>query len=53
LEAHRQVVRRLIDEVLNAGRLDVLDELYDPRLAPAARRWIEPVVRITAAPVFH
>lgn len=28
--------------MLNAGRLDVIDELYDPRLAPAARRWIEP-----------
>jgi predicted ester cyclase len=36
------VVRRLVDEVMNAGRLDVLDELYDPRLAPAARRWVEP-----------
>ena len=38
----KQVVRRLIDDVMNAGRLDVLDELYDSRLAPVARRWVEP-----------
>lgn len=37
-----QVVRRLVDEVMNAGRLDVLDELYTPAGAAAARRWIEP-----------
>ncbi|MGH8775012.1 MAG: ester cyclase [Jiangellaceae bacterium] len=42
LEANKQLIRRLVDEVLNAGRLDILDELYQPRLAPAARRWIEP-----------
>jgi predicted ester cyclase len=28
--------------VLNDRRLDVIDELYHPRLAGAARRWIEP-----------
>ena len=27
---------------MNGGRLDVIDELYAPQLAPAARRWIEP-----------
>jgi predicted ester cyclase len=36
------VVRRLVDDVMNARRLDVLDELYDPRLATVARRWVEP-----------
>ena len=38
----RQVVRRLIDEVMNHGDLSALDELYAPRLAPVARRWVEP-----------
>ena len=41
-EANKATVRRLIDEVLNGGRLDVIDELYAPDLAPAARRWIAP-----------
>lgn len=42
MERNKHVVRRLIKEVMNEGRLDLIDELYDPRLAPAARRWIEP-----------
>jgi predicted ester cyclase len=41
-ETNKGLVRRLVQEVLNHRRLDVIDELYDPRLAPAARRWIEP-----------
>ncbi len=41
-ERNKDVVRRLVDEVLNAGRMDVVDELYAPILAPAAKRWIEP-----------
>lgn len=36
------MVLRLIHEVMNEGRLDVLDELYTPGLAGAARRWIAP-----------
>jgi hypothetical protein len=35
-------VGRLIDEVINAGRLDIIDEIYTPQMAPAARRWISP-----------
>lgn len=38
----KQVVRRLIDEVMNRGNLSAVDELYAPRLAPVARRWVEP-----------
>jgi predicted ester cyclase len=38
----KDVVARLIDEVMNHGRLEVLDELYEPRPAAAARRWIAP-----------
>jgi predicted ester cyclase len=38
----KAVVARLIDEVMNQRRLELLDELYEPRLAAAARRWIAP-----------
>jgi hypothetical protein len=41
-EQNKAVVRRLVDEVMNAGRLEVLDELYAPRLAAAAKAWIAP-----------
>jgi predicted ester cyclase len=38
----KAVVRRLVTEVLNGGRLEAIDELYTPELAAAARRWITP-----------
>jgi len=38
----KAIVHRLVDEVMNAGRLDVLDELYTPELAATARDWIAP-----------
>lgn len=41
-EAPKAIVQRLIEEVLNEGRLEMIDELYAPRLAGPARRWIEP-----------
>lgn len=41
-EANKAVVRRLVAEVLNGGHLEVVDELYAPELAEAARRWIAP-----------
>ena len=41
-ERNKDVVRRLIDEVMNAGRLDVIPALYSPGLAPKAERWIAP-----------
>ena len=41
-EANKAVVRRLVNEILNGGHLEVIDELYAPELAPAARRWIAP-----------
>jgi predicted ester cyclase len=34
------VVRRLVTEVFNEGRLDVLEELYEPALTAPARSWI-------------
>jgi hypothetical protein len=41
-DANKAIVRRLVDEVLNGGDLDLIDELYSPTLAPAARAWIAP-----------
>ena len=41
-EANKTVVRRLVDEVFNGGHLEVVDELYAPELAGAAKRWIAP-----------
>ena len=41
-EANKAVVRRLVNEILNGGQLEVIDVLYAPELAPAARRWIAP-----------
>ena len=42
VDRNKAVVRRLVDEVLNAGRMEVIDEIYSPVLAPAAKRWIAP-----------
>ena len=41
-EQNKATVRRLVEEVLNGGHLDLIDELYAPELAPAAKRWITP-----------
>jgi predicted ester cyclase len=41
-ETYKGLVRRLVEVVMNERRLEVIDELYHPRLAPVARRWIEP-----------
>ena len=38
----KALVRRLIDEVMNGGALEAIDELYAPELARGARRWIAP-----------
>jgi predicted ester cyclase len=32
----------MVEEVMNRGRLDAIDELYTPELAEGARRWIAP-----------
>jgi predicted ester cyclase len=42
LERNKTVVRRLVTEVLNAGRLEVIDALFAPALAAEARAWIAP-----------
>jgi predicted ester cyclase len=38
----KQVVRRLVEEVMNQRDLAALEDLYAPPLARAARRWVEP-----------
>jgi len=41
-EDPKAVVRRLIEGVINAGRLELVDALYAPEIAAGARRWIAP-----------
>jgi hypothetical protein len=41
-EANKAIVQRLVDEVLNGGNLDLVDQLYTPELAPTAHQWIAP-----------
>lgn len=41
-EQNKLLVRRLVEEAVNPGNLDVLDELAEGEMAAAARRWIGP-----------
>lgn len=41
-ERNKDVVRRLVAEVLNGGCLDVIDDLLAPELVTSARDWISP-----------
>jgi predicted ester cyclase len=41
-EQNKAIVRRLVEEVLNAGRMEEIDALYAPALAAVARAWIAP-----------
>lgn len=41
-EPNKTVVRRLVAEVLNGGRLEVIEELYASELVDAAKAWIAP-----------
>ena len=40
--AQKAVVRRLVDEAMNAQRLEVADELCTPPMARRWRRWVAP-----------
>ncbi len=42
VEDNKQLVRRLVDEVVNARDLTVLGEIAEGEIAAAARRWIGP-----------
>jgi predicted ester cyclase len=41
-EANKQLVRRLVDEVVNQRNVDALDEVARDKFAEVARRWISP-----------
>ncbi|MPZ61570.1 MAG: hypothetical protein GEU93_09790 [Propionibacteriales bacterium] len=41
-EQNKVAVRRLVEEVMNDGRMEVVDEVYDPDRALGAKRWIRP-----------
>jgi predicted ester cyclase len=41
-EGNRQIVRRLVDEVVNQGRVEVIDELFAPEMVETAREWFGP-----------
>ena len=41
-EDRKTLVHRLVAEVFDEGRLEVLDELYEPGAASRARAWIAP-----------
>lgn len=42
IDTNKAAVRRLVDEVINGGRLDVIDAIYAPRMAAKAKRWVAP-----------
>ena len=42
LDANKNLVRRLVEEAVNARNLDVLDEVAEGPVAADARRWIGP-----------
>jgi predicted ester cyclase len=42
LERNKEIVRRAIDEIINGGKLEVVDELYAPEIASAVKSWIAP-----------
>lgn len=42
VETNKRVVLRVVEEVINGGDLDAVDELYAPELAAAARDWVRP-----------
>jgi len=42
IEGNKAVARRLVDEVMNAGSVDAVGELFSPALAPEAAAWITP-----------
>lgn len=41
-EATKHLVRRYVDDVINRGRYDVLEEICTPEVAAAAQDWIRP-----------
>ena len=42
VEDDKQLAARAVAEVINGGHLEVVDELYAPQIAPAAKDWVAP-----------
>ncbi len=42
LEGNKELVARAVEEVINRGNLDAVDELYAPEIAAAAKDWVAP-----------
>jgi predicted ester cyclase len=41
-DRNKDVVRRAIAEVINGGRLEVVEDLYAPEIAAEVRAWVAP-----------
>jgi hypothetical protein len=41
-ERNRHAIRRWVDEVINEGKLEVVDEIFAPSLAEQAKQWVAP-----------
>lgn len=44
-DARKEAVRRFAADVVSGGRLEVLDEVFTPEGARAARAWVRPFLR--------
>ena len=42
VESNKELVSRVIAEVINGGDLDAIDRFYAPEIAAAAREWVAP-----------
>jgi predicted ester cyclase len=40
--ANKQIVRRLVNEVVNQGRVELIDEVFAPEMVETAREWFGP-----------
>jgi predicted ester cyclase len=42
VEDNKQMVAHAVAEIINGGHLEVVDQLYAPQIAQAARDWVAP-----------
>jgi predicted ester cyclase len=45
VEANKRLVHRAVAEVINGGGLRMVDELFAPEIAQAAKQWVAPPFR--------
>jgi ketosteroid isomerase-like protein len=41
-ERNKETARRAVEEIINGGRMELVDELYAPEIAPEVKAWISP-----------